>query len=189
MKRMSNKNSPPTTMHTTVVYTHIEIEVVYSKRDTVESREVKEIASYSYSRFFFFFFSVSECLQLTAQQPRFELTTHDPVSVGGVPEWADAEMYDEMKMHKRASAAATSTECKEPSHHLRTYVYANISLYQRISVNCRRSFRLQNGRGGETFFFFFPFKRAQPEEEETGQHSDASCEGLAGAAWHCLWQQ
>lgn len=51
MKRMSNKNSPPTTMHTTVVYTHIEIEVVYSKRDTVESREVKEIASYSYSRF------------------------------------------------------------------------------------------------------------------------------------------
>jgi hypothetical protein len=92
----------------------------------------------------------------TAQQPRFELTTHDPVSVGGVPEWADAEMYDEMKMHKRASAAAaaaTSTECKEPSH-LRTYVYANISLYQKISVNCRRSFRLQNGKGGETFSSF-----------------------------------
>lgn len=86
-----------------------------------------------------------------------------------------------MKMHKRATAAAaaTSTECKEPSH-LRTYVYANISLYQRISVNCRRSFRLQNGRGEKHFLLF---KRAQPEEEEeTGQHSDASCEGLAGVS-------
>lgn len=38
--------------------------------------------------------------------------------------------------------------------------------------------------GGEKRFSFSLFKRAQQpeEEEETGQHSDASCEGLAGVS-------
>lgn len=99
-------------------------------------------------------------------------------------------MYDEMKMHKRASAAAaaaTSTSAKSQA----IYVYIRIRKHIFVPKDiCQLQTFISTTKwkGGETFSFFL-FKRAQPpeeEEEETGQHSDASCEGLAGAAWHCL---